>query len=286
MIQANPTITTLRRAWMVMPIALAGIVVLIVLLFATALLFNYSYSFSIIAYLFLVLAGGIITLVITILQGRYWQRIEQRRFAAVQGEQTLLAAEQPTPNAASLQLPITIKLRYRKESLPLMQGAPIMIAMLLGLLVVFADLLALVLPLSSPHHAPLLVPIATFFTFLILGMASAVYLSRLSSQQLDVAEDGLTSHSMGQASSLRWNEARLFARYGTFGAQKSGAALTYELSSAGEIMRWTWVRHKTYPVGLESTILPDEYNRQMEALLSLVAAKTGLALYDLSGVRS
>ena len=158
--------------------------------------------------------------------------------------------------------------------------------MLLGLLVVFADLLALVLPLSSPHHALLLVPIATFFTFLILGMASAVYLSRLSSQQLDVAEDGLTSHSMGQASSLRWNEARLFARYGTFGAQKSGAALTYELSSAGEIVRWTWVRHKTYPVGLEPTILPDEYNGQMEALLSLVAAKTGLALYDLSGVRS
>ena len=130
MIQANPTITTLRRAWMGVPIALAGIVVLIALLFATAILFNYSYSFSLIAYPFLILAGGIITLVITILQGRYWQRIEQRRFAAVQGEQTLLAAEQPTPNAASLQLPITIKLRYRKESLPLMQGAPIMIAML------------------------------------------------------------------------------------------------------------------------------------------------------------
>src|SRR5438270_13020948 len=67
MIQANPTITTLRRAWMVVPIALAGIVVLIALLFATAILFNYSYSFSIIAYLFLILAGGIITLVITIL---------------------------------------------------------------------------------------------------------------------------------------------------------------------------------------------------------------------------
>ena len=105
--------------------------------------------------------------------------------------------------------------------------------MLLSLLVVFADLLALALPLSSPHHLPLLVPIATFFTFLILGMASAVYLSRLSSQQLDVTEDGLTSHFMGQASSLRWNEARLFARYATFGAQKSGTALTYELSSAG-----------------------------------------------------
>ena len=46
-------------------------------------------------------------------------------------------------------------------------------------------------------------------------------------------------------------------------------------------MRWTWFLRKTYWVDLEPTISHDEYNRQMQALLSLVAAKAGLPLYDL-----
>jgi hypothetical protein len=33
--------------------------------------------------------------------------------------------------------------------------------------------------------------------------------------------------------------------------------------------------------GLKPTLPLDEYNRQMQALLSLVEAKTGFALYDL-----
>jgi hypothetical protein len=33
--------------------------------------------------------------------------------------------------------------------------------------------------------------------------------------------------------------------------------------------------------GLKPTLPLDEYNRQMQVLLSLVEAKTGLALYDL-----
>jgi len=69
--------------------------------------------------------------------------------------------------------------------------------------------------------------------------------------------------------------------YGTYGRQKSGASITYELSSARNIVRWTWFLRKTSWVDLGPTISHDEYNRQMQALLSLVAAKTGLQLYDL-----
>ncbi|BCL81297.1 hypothetical protein ccbrp13_37620 [Ktedonobacteria bacterium brp13] len=69
--------------------------------------------------------------------------------------------------------------------------------------------------------------------------------------------------------------------YHTFGARKSGAAMTYELSSATDIVRWTWVRRKTYFVNQEPMVPLDEHNRQMQELLALVEAKTGLALYYL-----
>jgi hypothetical protein len=74
--------------------------------------------------------------------------------------------------------------------------------------------------------------------------------------------------------------ALLFAMYATFGARESGAAMTFELSSATAIVRWTWVWRKSYLIGLWPAIAHDEYNLQMQALLSLVEAKTGLALYD------
>jgi hypothetical protein len=95
-----------------------------------------------------------------------------------------------------------------------------------------------------------------------------------------VTEGGLISNA-GIKVIMPWYEARLFAMYGTFGAQKSGAAITYELSSARDIVRWTWFLRKTYWVDIEPMMSHDEYNRQMQALLSLVTAKTGLPLYDL-----
>jgi hypothetical protein len=76
--------------------------------------------------------------------------------------------------------------------------------------------------------------------------------------------------------------SRLFAMYPTFGARKSGFAVTYEVSGARDIVRWTWLRHKSYRLGLEPVIPFDEYNREMQDLFSLVAARTGLPLYDLS----
>jgi hypothetical protein len=152
-----------------------------------------------------------------------------------------------------------------------------------------AGFLSQLLPTATSIFTFHFLPNEWFDTLFLLAIQVIIYIvlpicisSRLGSQQLTVTEDGLTSRFMGRAaSSISWKEARLFARYRTFGAQKSGAALTYELSSARDTVRWTWVRHPTYAVGLKPTLPPEEYNRQMVALLSLVAAKTGLALYDL-----
>src|SRR5258708_12868060 len=48
---------------------------------------------------------------------RHWKRIEPRRLAAAQGDPALLAEEQPTPDAAALALPATLKMSMSKAKL-------------------------------------------------------------------------------------------------------------------------------------------------------------------------
>ena len=56
-----------------------------------------------------------------------------------------------------------------------------------------------------------------------------------------MTEQGLSARYGGQKGTVRWEGARLFAMYNTWGAQKNGSSITYELSSATDIARWTWV---------------------------------------------
>ncbi|GAC1561496.1 MAG: hypothetical protein PVS3B3_07200 [Ktedonobacteraceae bacterium] len=290
MIQANSTLVVLRRTRLLLLLFVTvGAIILLwyfynTLLQLSLLSSNLASSLSTMASLLLTLAGGAGALVITILQESYWQRIEQRRLTIMRGDRTSLAAEQPQPNAASLRLPVSIPLRSRKESLLLWPPVLVLLGMLLGACLSFTSEFVH-LPSFFHRLTPagwvlfLFMPIALLIAIAVL----VVVFSQLLSQQLDVTENELTSRSMGQTSSVCWNEARLFGRYETFGAQNSGVAMTYELSSATDIVRWTWVRRRTSLVGLEPTLSSTQYVRQEEALLSLVAAKTGLALYDMSG---
>jgi len=233
------------------------------------LYFTFQFSPILILYAF--------QLMLYIPQGQYWKRIEQRRFAAVQGNQLFLAAEQPTLDRAPLPLPITIKLRHNKGTFLLGTG------MVLVMVLLFAGWLTWVfsyqLPLVPDHLLFFLVVFSIVAIFMLVGFF-ALFLSPLGRPQITVTEGGLISN-LGMKVIMPWHEARLFAMYGTFGRQKSGASITYELSSARAIVRWTWFLRKMYWVDLEPTIPLDEYNRQMRALLSLVVAKTGLPLYDL-----
>jgi hypothetical protein len=225
-----------------------------------------------------ILVSLAILLMLSISQVRYWGRIERRRFAAIRGNQHFLAAEQTAPDTASLPLPVTITLRPYKGAIFLTTG----IALLLILLLCGS----LTLPDSYPLRlfpGPLL-NFLVFFAIVVvftLVISFAMQLSPLVRQQITVTEGGLASTNGKKVTTVPWHEARLFALYVTFGAQKSGAAVTYELSSARDIVRWTWIWRKTYWVGLEPVIPHDEYNQQMQALLSFVVARTGLPLYDL-----
>ncbi len=226
-------------------------------------------------YAFIVVVN-VCNLVMNIARERYWKRIEQRRFAIIQGDQTLLAAEQPRLNVALMRLPLTIKLRYTKEFLLL----------LTGIIVLMALCVAGTFSLSGPWFFTsnaLLFFLMMFFlcTTLLAVLLFVILFSRAARQQIEVTESGITTHYGGKAATVRWEEARLLTMYNAFGAQKSGAAITYELSSARDIARWTWVQRKTYFIGREPMVPLDEHNRLMQELLALVQVKTGLALYDL-----
>src|SRR6266571_1160703 len=211
------------------------------------------------------------------LQGRYWEGIERRRFAAVQGNQLFLAAEQPTLDRASLPLSITIKLRYNKGTFLLGAGMALVMALLFAgwLTWVFSYQLLLV-----PNHLLIFLVVFSIVAVFMLTGLFAIFLSPLGRPQITVTEGGLILNH-GTKVIMPWYEARLFAMYGTFGKQKSGASITFELSSARAILRWTWVLRWTLSPGMEPVIPYDEYNRQMQALLSFVVARTGLPLYDL-----
>ena len=134
--------------------------------------------------------------------------------------------------------------------------------------------------LLVPNHLLSFLVVFSIVVVIMLVPLFGILLSPVGRPRITVTEGGLISNT-GTKVIMPWYEARLFAMYGTFGAQKSGAAITYELSSARDIVRWTWVLRRTYWIGLEPVLPHDEYNRQMEALLSFVVARTGLPLYDL-----
>ena len=276
-IKANPILTTVRTLCFLWLFVIVCMLALLIVSYLIDVIFDSGQHFSSrLSFYMPLLAVYILNLATNVLQWRYWKRIEQRRFAAVRGDRTLLAAEQPVPNATSMVLPMTIKLRYSKEFWLLMTGAILLLALL------FAAILTLFnnAPLLFTSNRPLFFLVSFSILAFIFVILIVVILAIVSRQQIEVTESGLTARYGGKVSSMTWNEARLFAMYDTFGVQKR-AAMIYELSSAGAIARWTWVRHKTPFVGLEPTVSIDEHYGQMQALTELVASKTGLPLYDL-----
>jgi hypothetical protein len=276
-IKANPILTTLRTTCFLWLFVVVYMLALLIVTYLIDAIFDSGQHFSrSLSFYMPLLVVYIFNLAINILQWRYWKRIEQRRFAAVQGDRTLLAAEQPMPNATSMALPMTIKLRYSKEFWLLMTGATVMLALLFAAILTLYDNA----PLLFTSNRLLFFLVSFSILTVIVVTSIAVILAIVSRQQIEVTESGLTTRYAGKVSGMTWNEARLFARYGTFGVQK-GATIIYELSSPRAIARWTWVRRKTHFVGLEPTVSIDEHYGQMQALTALVAAKTGLPLYDL-----
>ncbi len=221
-----------------------------------------------------------IALIMVLIQIRFYKRLEQRRQRAAKGDASLLAVEQPAPNAMALPLSITIGQRPKWGTLLLLPGIFVALMAALAFLLIIPPSNGQALPQSNVFilAGSLLIVTLLFCGLLIAGLYAS------TREQITVTEHGLIRVGvLRRVHSVSWEEARLFAIDGMYGAMKYPHPIVYELSSAYDVVRWGWMRRNNMRVIFfaQPTVPAEEYERQMQALLSLIAARTGLPLYDL-----
>ena len=227
------------------------------------------------------LSLGVICIIL-ILQ-RYWREQEQRRKRAANGDTDLLAASQPPSDETTLVLPYTIVHRMSRRWSALLLAALLLflaVPLPIGVIWLLLQAKSLLDVLMDLLYAIFAFELVLLFLTVVVG----------SYQKLVVDEQGMHIRvGLGRVHSVRWSEARLFAMSSILQVNtknkldQSTLPLYYEIASEKDIVRWQWLvrSNKKVPITISEPTIPfAEYNKQMQALLSLVAAKTHLALYD------
>jgi hypothetical protein len=203
---------------------------------------------------------------------RLWRAGKRRRAAASGAQWFPLASPQPYPDLEALPLPFVISIR------------PGWLAFLLTPFLTWVGVVcALYLGFWSyvwPNEGPVIHTLALTLA-LMLAISAVILLSIY--RWIEADENGLTVRNLFWSKRILWHEARLFA---VDAALKEKEDLdSYELSSATTILRWPWERKSSRFTRLSYSFA--EYEWQMRALHSVIAARTGLPLYDLrDGVAS
>lgn len=218
----------------------------------------------ILAFIYLLAGAGFVR------WGKRRLKIELLRQVAASGEEDarlLLATNQPQPDEAALALPCKIKLRPKWTP-------PILC--FLGIAIVVFTVLTIFL-LNTPP-APFGAYVAAYGVILLFPMLISSLFPLLAWQTMIVTTEGLRIQAE-RPLTIKWQDAQLFTIYPA--NKPSEPPIRYELSGPKAIVRW-----KRMPRGVSSLLTKtpdpfDEYDRQMEALLALITAKTGLPLYDL-----
>jgi hypothetical protein len=178
------------------------------------------------------------------------RRAEQRRQSAVTVPQWIpLAAPQPVADPAALPLPYILS--SNPGWLPALWGPPALWVLLLIPLSLF------VWGFRGSY-----IPTLVFSAEITVPLSILLY--SLSYRWIEIRDEGLTIRTLFRHRTISWGEARLFAIDAT--EETTKAPEKYELSSATTILRWS--REK-------------DHAEQLDSLLSLIAGKTGLPLYDL-----
>jgi membrane protein YdbS with pleckstrin-like domain len=207
---------------------------------------------------------------------RTWRLRAQKRALALQGDQSLLASEQPTPDPNALALPATIELRMR-PTLYYIALAYVLIVTITAALIVF-----FVVPFSSQEKLIFVLGAVGFIVLLIVAIFIASYFGmRLNSQSITVTDEGITTRYLNKTTTIPWHEARFFS---INGIAKQDRAVIYELSSDTTSALWTRLlvsKGIVRTATLRPTMPFSEYEQKSQALINLIAARTNLPLYDL-----
>lgn len=285
-VKVDPILSRLRKARIVMLVSFALLLVGFIIMFIVSS-FGDSRLFLSTFFAFLTVVSSTLSIIMYMKQIQFWKRLEQRRQAAAKADHSLLAAEQPVPDATALRLPTTIGKRPKWATLLILPGIVLLI-MLIAVIAFVVFLPHLVPPL--PHHRALphisifiVLGISVIFILLYCGLIFGILYAKVR-QQLTVTEHGLIMVGLlPKVHSVSWQEARLFAIDGIYGLKKYPYPSIYELSSANDVIRWGWMRRNSARALFfaQPTLPAEEYEKQMQGLLSLIAARTGLPLYDL-----
>ncbi len=212
------------------------------------------------------------------------KRLDKRRSLAVLGDQSMLATEQPVPNVNALPLPISIELRPPNRFYYIWLGAIIVGGLTGGIIVPFLFHTGN----HTGNHSSLIVLIivlAILVAVLILMLAILFFILRKQMRyQVHVDEQGISVSYSKITTRVDWNTARLFT---VNAVKKPRRPRVYELANEDTLVRWMWVQRDITPLFIfRPTILQEEFDRQMQGLLEVVAGKTHLPLYDISEPRA
>jgi len=212
------------------------------------------------------------------------KRFDKRRALAIQGDQRMLATEQPVPNVNALPLPISIELRPPNRFYYIWLGTIIVGGLTGGIIVPFL--------LHTGNHTGshsslivLIIVLAILVAVLILLLAILFFiLRRRMRYQVHVDEQGISVSYSKITTRVDWNTARLFT---VNAVKKPRRPRFYELANEDTLVRWMWVQRDITPLFIfRPTIPQEEFDRQMQGLLEVVAGKTHLSLYDISEPRA
>jgi hypothetical protein len=192
---------------------------------------------------------------------------EKRRRAAANGTQWFpLASPQPYPDPEALPLPFVISIRPG--------WLTFLLTPIITWIVVVCGIYFRFWAYVWPNEGPVIHTLA--LTLALMLASSAVILFSMY-RWIEADENGLTVRNLFWSKRILWHEARLFA---VDAALKAGDDLKrYELSSSTAILRWPWKRKPSPWTRLSCSFA--EYEWQMKALHCVIAARTGLPLYDL-----
>ena len=202
-------------------------------------------------------------------------RLERRRRAAVRGDQRYFVPEQPVPFADALPLPFTIRQPGREARF------------MLGLVIFMISFGMFSIPIvfwsfplnvhNVPYFGYTLIAIIGSIAYLIEGYIGLC-------EKVIFTEDGIVIRRPGQKiRSILWGEACLFALDETHIARGKVRSLLFELSSAEEVICWRWpfLSSSSMSAQIPQPFPLQSFDPQLQALLSLIAGRTGLPLHDL-----
>jgi cell division protein FtsW (lipid II flippase) len=274
MIKHDPQRKAIRLIFVILGLLLSGVVIMFGIIYAT----DPSAQHDIFAFLILELLLCSLIVVIMFLALSLLKRIDKRRAQAMQGDPTMLAADQPVPNEVALAVPTTIQLKAAGGYLLFMNGTMVIMAVAAVGLILFFSISA-----SIPFIDLIIIVGIVLVIFLLAALmiaAASFLVRRLIRYRVDVNEQGITFNYTILKSHIDWSAASLFT---VNAVKKAKRPKMYELSNSDIIVRWIWVPRDVYFFYPFKPELPyEQYDQQMQALLEFVAAKTHLPLYDIS----